>query len=158
MAARDVTGRVRAPDGHKGLDAQHINPASGLHKRVWTSSALDLSGSAAVEYGPMFPNNRCIIQLVNVIATEAVVTGQEAIIQLGIRGDADEFGTLDYETDATVADGQSLGETFDATSFLTENENALEAGEMMMLSLTGDSDGGTGEVVVHVEYIVLDDV
>lgn len=159
MAAAQVTGLVNAPEGWRGEDATNINPYSGLHRNVWvTPTALDLSGSNTVVYGPYFANNRVKLLKVFVTTVETLQTGQEAILQLGVVGDVDEFGTLDYQTDSPWDDGETANTTTEATSFLLENDTYLEAGEQLTLTLTGDSDGGTGTAVVSVEYIILDDV
>ena len=159
MPVRNVTGLVNAPNGQGGIDAPQINPQSGLHRNVWvTPTALDLSGSNTTVYGPVFPNNKVELQKVHVTVGQEIVTGQEAVLELGIVGDVNEFGTLDFETDAPWADGQAAGDITDASSFLLENESTLEAGEQLILTLTGDGDGGNGTVAVAVEYVILDDV
>lgn len=155
--ARKVTGLVHADVGHDGIDAPQINPRSGLHRNQATFGLFDLSGSNSTQYGICFQDNDVVLQKVTVTAVEAVVTGQEAVIQLGILGDADEFGELDFQTDSPVDDGMDASETVDASSFLLENEALLQAGEVLTCSLTGDGDGGGGTVLVHVEYVILDD-
>ena len=163
MPVRNVTGLVNAPNGQGGIDAPQINPESGLHRNVWVPNGgglIDLSSAGGPWLGPIFPNNKVKLQKVQVTVGEAINTNQEAILQLGIVGDADEFGTLDFETDAPWADGQAADDITDASSFLLENEDVLEAGEQLMLTLTADTAGGghAGTVAVAVEYVILDDV
>jgi hypothetical protein len=97
---------------------------------------------------------KCRIQKVYVFNDEEIADAQEAVVQLGIVGDADEFGTWDIETDTSGAIAANT--VTDVTSFLTENEAVLEKGEILLLSVTAHAAGGTGNVRFSVVYSVDD--
>jgi hypothetical protein len=142
------------PTAVNGIRSSGIDVRSGLHTNIWLSGNFDLSGSDATDVGVFCSDWKCRIQKVYAFNDEEIADAQEAVVELGIVGDANEFGTWDIDTDTSGAIAANT--VTDVTTYLTETEAVLEKGEILLVSVTAHAAGGTGNVRFAVVYTVDD--